>query len=102
GKKIGKIKEVKIIPKSATEKESLQVVVQKRFLLKRALTVTFNEKSIIKTELDKLWLDITTAEYNEFITKLVAQRKQMVKSAKFAEASSTNKASALGFTWGKV
>jgi hypothetical protein len=102
GKKIGKVLKIKTIPESATEEVTVQIVVQKRFLLSRALTITFPSENVLKVERNDLWLNITKEEFDDFIAKSLAIRDQMIRSAKFAEASSTNKASALGFTWGKV
>ncbi len=102
GKRIGKIKEIKRHKKSTPEKQLMQIVVLKRFLLEKTLTVSFDQDMVLKTENGKLWLNITKADYNEFINKLVAQRKHMVKSAKFAEASGITRAVSFAYTWGKI
>ncbi len=94
GKKIGKIVSIH----ATTD----QITVAKRSLFSRTITIVFSQSDVLKHDKKKLWLNVDKAEFNLFVKQKQAQINQMLKSAKFAEASGMTKAISYAFTWGKV
>ncbi|NHK31650.1 MAG: hypothetical protein FK730_09885 [Asgard group archaeon] len=93
GKKIGKVDD-------QSSKEQINVI--NKSLLRKTIKVIFKQTDVLKQEGNKVWLDITKSEFGLTIKKHHAMRKQTVKKAKMAEASSSTKAISIVFNWGKL
>lgn len=92
GKRIGVIIE--------DSKPEDKVVVARRSLLGIDLTVIFTQQDVLQRVDKKIWMKVSRKEFNLFVKQKRAIRKQQVKAAKFAKASSLTEAQSYAYAWG--
>ena len=99
--KIGKITKVKTILDGNNTKVVSHIYVFKRLLSGDEFLIEFEIKDVLSTGPTSILLNITKAEFNDYIKKKRAYKKYLAKNAKITEATANQKAYALGF-WGKL
>lgn len=103
GKGLGKIVRIKSSKiNQFPKKTQIEFVILKKFLFTKAIKISLPEKLIIRIQDNRIIFDISKEEFNLFLKKALAQRKHMVQSAEFAEATANEKAMAISFSWGKL
>ncbi|HUU76770.1 MAG TPA: hypothetical protein VMX55_00395 [candidate division Zixibacteria bacterium] len=102
GKKLGRIIKIEKIMQRELKEGITQIYIQKKFMLRTTLQVHLDAKEILNVDKNNVIINITKVEFDSIVKQAIAYRKHMIDSAKLSEASATDKASAMSFSWGKI
>ena len=100
--RLGKIVKIENVKEKDSQIEKTLIYIQKNFLLRTSLKIILEAKLIASVENGKVIINITKKEFDTVVNQALAQRKQMISSAKMREASALDKASGVAFSWGKI
>lgn len=101
-KKLGRIVKIEKVMQKELKEGITQIYIQKKFILRTTLQVHLDAKEILNVDKNNVTINITKDEFDSIVKQAIAYRKHMVDSAKFSDASATDKASAMAFSWGKI
>ena len=100
--RLGKIVKTEKIKGKDSHHEKEVIYIQKNFVFRTSLKIIIESKLISTVEDGKVIIKLNKKEFDIIVNQALAQRKQMVSSAKMTEASSIDKASGIAFSWGKI
>ncbi|NHJ03315.1 MAG: hypothetical protein EAX90_00670 [Candidatus Heimdallarchaeota archaeon] len=102
GKKLGRIVKIEKVMQKELREGKTQIYIQKNFILRTTLQILLDAKEILNVDKNNVTINITKDEFDSIVKQAIAYRKHMIDSAKLSEASATDKASAMSFSWGKI
>lgn len=102
GKKLGKIIDARKTFDTAQQKETTEIIISKKPFWHRSVNVPLTINTILKNAPRAIHFNIEKKDFDFYVKKHIAFRRLKAKNAKFRDASSTEKAYALSFSWGKL
>ncbi len=102
GKKLGKIIDARKTFDTVQQKETKEIIISKKPFWHKSVNVSLAITTVLENSPGKVIFDIAKNDFDFYVKKHVVFRKLKAKNAKLRNASSTEKAYALSFSWGKL